>query len=351
MADTDVTYTPGKALSSTANWGRQYRVKIYQHTQAIAGAKDAKTYNQKFAQEKETDKILDVSDLRVQFSVSRTAMLYPNQAKITIYNLNAATENTIVQEGYRVIVEAGYPANYGQIFDGSVIMCNRYKLEGKDYILNIIALDGTQFLNEGFCSFTYAKGQTARQVVQNICDKATNPITLGYASPQLDKIQYSKGATAYGSPKTTLADIARSINGTWFIDNGSLYMIAYSDNAAKLPGGYNQAVELNPQTGLLGNPQQVNYGVQARCLINPKLMPYGLIHITNSYITQQLVSIGSYSQGISMPYELDPEGIYRICSVTFTGDTRGNEWYADIVAVGQSGAMMSMLTQSGYTAN
>lgn len=347
----DVTYTQGKTISSTTNWERKYRIKIYKHTQTVANSKDTKTYNQKFAQENSTDTVLDVSNLRIQFSITRIAMLYPNQAKITIYNLNAEMENSIVQEGYRVIVEAGYPANYGQIFDGTVIMCNRYKQSATDYILNIIALDGNQFLNEGFCTFSYAKGQTARQVVQNICDKASNPISLGYASPQLDTITYSKGATVYGSPKTTLADIARSINGTWFVDNGKLYMIAYSDNAAKLPGGLNQAVKLSPKTGLLGNPQQVDFGIQARCLLNPKIMPYGLISVESQYITQQLVSIGNFSQGISRAYELDPDGIYRVCSVTFTGDTRGNEWYADIVTVGQSGEMMSMLTRGGYTAN
>ena len=350
MADTDATYTPGRVLSTSSNWRRQYNVKIYRHTQAIANSKDAKAYNQQFAKEKDSDKVLDVSNLRIQFSINRVAMYYPNQARITVYNLNASTENAIVQEGYRIIVNAGYPENYGQIFDGTIIMCNRYKQNATDYILNIVALDGSQFLNEGFCSFTYAKGQTARQVVQNVCDKASNPISLGYASPQLDTVTYSKGATAYGSPKTTLADIARSINGTWFVDGNKLYMISYSDNVAKLPLG-SKAVKLNPKTGLLGNPQQVDYGIQARCLLNPQIMPYGLIDVASQYVTQQLVSIGNFSQGISRAYELDPAGIYRVCSVTFTGDTRGNEWYADIVAVGQAGEMMSMLAQSGYTAN
>lgn len=349
MADNPM-YTPGKAISSTENWMRQYRVKIYQHTASTTGS-NATTYNQTFAQEKESDVIFDVSNLRIQLKISRVAMYYPNQAQISIFNLNATFENTVIQEGYRVVVEAGYPNNYGKIFDGTILMCNRYKQDGTDYILNILALDGSQFLNEGFCTFTYAKGQTARQVVQNVCNKASTPISLGYASPQLDKIKFSKAYTSYGSTKTALSDIARTINGTWYVDNGELYMIAYSDSATKLPGGLNQAVELNPKTGLIGNPQQVNYGVQVKCLLNPKIMPYGLIHISNQYITEQLVSIGNYSQGVSRTYELDSEGLYRVCSVTFVGDTRGNDWYSEVVAVGQSGEMMSMLTQGNSTAN
>ena len=344
----NVTYQPGLVVSSTKNWMRDYRVKVYAHTVPVSKSA-TETYNQAFAEENEKDIVLDVSNLRVVFDIKRFAQYYPNSALITIYNLNAKTENTIIQEGYRIVVEAGYKGNvnYGQIFDGTVIQCNRQKQEGTDYILNILALDGNQFINEGYCSFTYAKGQTARDVVQNICNKASNPIQLGYASPALDKIKLSKGIAVSGQPKETLADIAKTINGTWFVDGGNLYVIAYADSADKLPGGLNQAVELNPATGLLGNPQQVEFGIQARCLINPKLMPYGLVHISNQYLTEQLVSIGSFSQGISTPYVLDPEGIYRICSVEFRGDSRGNDWYANAVAVGQTGDMAFMLTQGG----
>lgn len=352
----DTTYQPGSVWSQTVNWMRKYRVKVYQHTTTVSTSKDTATYNQQFAQQNDKDIVLDVSDLRVVFDVKRFAQYYPNYALITIYNLNAATEGAIINEGYRVIVEAGYQSNYGQIFDGTVIQCNRQKQEGTDYILNILALDGNQFINEGYCSFTYAKGQTARQIVENVCNKASNPVSLGYASSQLDNIQLSKGVAYSGQPKQILNDFAKSINGTWFVDNGKLYMISYSDDASKLPATtdgkeFKTAVELSPATGLLGNPTQVNYGINARCLINPKLMPYGLVHITNEYLTEQLASIGTFSQGISTPYALDSEGFYRICSVEFKGDTRGNDWYANIVAVGHKGDMMSMLTNSSYTGN
>jgi hypothetical protein len=349
--NTDIQYAPGSTISSSSNFGRLYRVKVYEHTQSSANSGDAKTDDQTFSKEKDGDIVLDVSNLRIVFKIQRFALYYPNSALITIYNLNADTENSIIQEGYRVVVEAGYPSNYGQIFDGEVLMCNRFKQDGTDYILNILAIDGNQFINEGFASFSYAKGQTARQVVQNICNKASNPIQLEYASPALDNIKFSKGAAVHGQPKTTLSDIARTINGTWWVDNGGLYMVAYSDSAAKLPGGYNQAIELNPKTGMLGNPQQVDYGVSVRSLLNPKVMPYGLIHIKSEYITEQLVQIGSYSQGATIPYVLDSEGLYRVCSVTFSGDSRGNDWYADMVAISQGGDMNSMLTNSSYTGN
>lgn len=315
MADastsTNKIYVPGKQVSATINWMRKYRVKIYQHTKATSNSKSAKTYYQDFTTGKNSDAVLDVSNLRVQFTIKRNAQYYPNQAVITIYNLNAETENSITQEGYRVVVEAGYgnENNYGQIFDGTVLMCNRYKQNATDYIINILAIDGNN-----------------------------NHV-------------FSKGIAVRGQAKATLSDIARTINGTWYVDNGKLYMVAYADKADKLPGGYKQAVELSPKTGLLGNPQQVNYGIDAKCLLNPKLMPYGLVHIASENITEQMVQIGSFSQGISTPYELDSDGMYRICSVSFVGDTRGNDWYSEVVAGDQKGDMASMLTNLNSTGN
>lgn len=349
-----------EALPSSLNWMRGCLVKIYHHTQKMNPTKDVKAYNQEFSKELDTDKIFNVSDLRVRFSVRRCALHYPNQAIIQIYNLNRDTENAIIQQGYRIVVEAGYGKkeqgseinnNYGQIFDGSIIMCTRQKQDGVDYVLNILAIDGDPFLNNAFCNFSYKKGQTAYEVVDSICSRASNPIHLQYASPSLKEIVLSKGGVVYGQPKKVLADLAKTINGTWFIDNGEFHMLSYADSADKLPGGLQQAVELNSKTGLVGNPQQVNYGVQARCLLNPKIMPYGLIHLPSRYITEQMVQAGGPPKDFEAANTLDPEEIYRVCSVTFTGDTRGNEWYSDITAVDQGGDMMSMLTDPSYTAN
>jgi len=350
MADNTIYSVTGNAISTSINWKRRYRVVVYNHANGTASSDIVAA-----ATAKEGDYALDVSNLRCTFKIKRYALYYPNQAIITIYNLKAGTENAILEEGYRVMVYAGYGDEkaglWGQIFDGTIVMCNRWKESGTDYKLQILALDGTQFINEGYCSFTFERGQTARAVIENTANKASNPIELGYASPVFDTIKYSKGIVVHGLAKNTLSDIAKTANGTWYVDNGKLYVIAYSDSADNLPNG-KEAVELSETSGLIGNPQQVNQGITARCLLNPKIMPYSLVHINNELITQQLVSLGTYSQGISTPWLLDPHGLYRVIAVEFTGDTRGNEWYTDITAVTQSTTNLPELLQSlGGTIN
>lgn len=357
MANTPMYQSTGNVLSSSTDFGRKYRVLVYRHNVDGINYPQANSEEEsKFVQQQEGDTILDVSDLRCTFDIKQCAMYYPNTATVTIYNLTAEAENSIIYEGYRIVVEAGYAnsdndQNYGTIFDGDVIMCSRTKQNGTDYILKILAMDGGSFYMYGFANFTVAKGQTARQVVENITNKAAVSISLGYASTSLDTVKFSKSQSVHGLSKDTLNDICKTINGTWFILNGKLYIFKYSESTDYLPMG-KQAVELSEKTGLLGNPEQVDYGIHAKMLLNPQVVPFGLVHIKNDKVTRQLVTVGQYSEGISKPYKLDPYGVYRVADVHHHGDTRSNDWYTEISAIDQNGSIPEFLSTSGEsTAN
>jgi hypothetical protein len=340
------TYTTGetpKVISSTANWMRSYKCQIYKHASSaiqypqFSSTVASQQAMQDFTKPQSTDQIIDVSQLRCTFSAQHYALYYPNICNITIYNLNAETENQIIQEGYRLVLQAGYSNNPGEIFDGDILMCTRSKLNGTEMVLNVLAMDGGQFYQYGFANFTVAKGQSARAIVNNIANKAAVPVTLAYASPALDKIQLAKGFSVHNLARETLSDMAKTINGTWFIEGGQLYIIANSDAADTLPGNLKQAIELNEKTGLIGNPQQQDQGIAARSLLNPAIQLYGFVHVSNSEITEQMVTVGSFSAGIGVKWALDPEGLYRVISINHNGDTRGNAWYSDITAVSQAG--------------
>jgi hypothetical protein len=73
------------------------------------------------------------------------------------------------------------------------------------------------------------------------------------------------------------------------------------------------------------------------------MVPYSLVRISNSKIIQELVTVGTPSQGVSFPYPLDPQGMYRIIVVNFVGDTRGTEWYSDINTVSQPGNVIEAM--------
>jgi len=334
----------GQVLSSNLLWRRKCQVQVYE--KSASG-----------------QKILDVSNaasvagLRVSFEITRNALYAANTALIKIYNLNTDTENAIIEEGYRVTVFAGYDPNndgmglYGQIFDGTVVMCNRWKENGTDFVLQILAMDGSQFIYSSFASLTFEKNSTGRQIIENTVNAANAnlaaPVKVEYISPGIADMTVSKGGAVYGLPKNTLSDFAKSKNGTWYIDKGKLYVVAYSDTTF-LPEGL-QAVVLTPQTGLIGLPEQIDQGVSAKSLLNPKMIPYGLISVPSYLIKRQLPNVNSQSGHIDTIYNIDPDGIYRIISVKFTGDTRGGEsgaWFTDVTTVWQGGALPATLTQN-----
>lgn len=60
---------------------------------------------------------IDVSTLRCTFQIEKSLLETPNYAEIVLYNLSAQTENSIIKEGAKVILEAGYQnPQYGLIF-------------------------------------------------------------------------------------------------------------------------------------------------------------------------------------------------------------------------------------------
>ena len=354
--DTTTYHSTGKVISKTADFMRKYQVVIYKHTTKSKNGVKYPNSNEtveQFTRAQTTDKVLDVSQLRCVFDIKRYAMYYPNSATIQIYNLTAGTETDIMNEGYRVIVYAGYEksatdTNYGQIFDGDILMCSREKQNGTDYILTILAMDGSFMYQEGYANFTLDRGATARDVVKNIVNKASVKIDAQdkNISKVLEKKKYSKSKTVHGLVRNTLNDICKELNCTWFIDNGKLYILSYAEDSSYLPNG-KAAIELNVKTGLLGNVKQVNQGVEAKCLLNPQIVPFSMVRIESYLITRQLPTIGTYSQGTSLTYKVDSKGLYRVISVNHHGDTRGNDWYTYITAYTQSAGIPELLTSSG----
>ena len=67
------------------------------------------------AQDKEA---LNVSDLHVKFTVKKSREIN-NYSTVEIYNLTAATEQKILKEGDRIIIEAGYEGYLTVEYEGS----------------------------------------------------------------------------------------------------------------------------------------------------------------------------------------------------------------------------------------
>lgn len=303
----------GSKVKSDILYGRKYRILV-QNSKATA---------------------LDVSDLRCTFSIVKTIQMEANYSTVVIYNLNANSENSIINEGNRIIVEAGYDGEqYGVIFDGDIIQPIREKENGVTYKLTLSSIDGDRFLNAGFVNYSMTRGQNSRQVISSIAAKAQNPAQLGNIATTLNQAQLTRGKVVFGLAKEYLRKIAKTQNASFYVENGKVNIIK-ADEYPK-----DTIVDLSPTSGLIGVPTQTEYGMSGQCLLNPRLKVGSLVHVDNTLIINRRFELGEVVRA------LDSQGIYRIIKLEHVGDTRGDDWYTNFETVTQAGLLPSMQEKS-----
>lgn len=269
---------------------------------------------------------LELADLRVVFQTHHADYETPNHADIRVYNLAEATARRVEKEFTKVVLQAGYQGTMGLIFGGTVRQVRRGRENGKDTYLDILASDGDRAYNYAVVNATLAAGSTANdQVLTAQAAMAEHGVEAGHL-PELGGPALPRGRVMYGMARKTMRDASQATNSSWSIQNEATQVVP---TQSYLPG---EAVVLTAQTGLIGQPEQTNEGIKVRALINSRFRVGGRIKLDNASIKRfrTEITVGAFNKAP----RLDDDGLYRILGVDFTGDTRGKDWYADLICVG-----------------
>ena len=268
---------------------------------------------------------VDLGELRVVFSTKKGDTQTPNSAEIRVYNLSGVTISRMKREFTRVVLQAGYQSNSGIIFDGNIRSAHTGRENGTDTWLDIVAADGDRAYNFATVNTTLAAGSTPADRV-NVCQQsfAGKGVGAGHV-PELGGGGLPRGKVMYGMARKFMRDEAQTTECSWSFQDGKMQMVK---NVGYLPG---EAVVLTHETGLVGTPEQTNEGIKVRCLLNPKLRVGGRIKLDNKSIQQAKTDLKA---GAQRPPKMDSDGFYRILKVEFSGNTRGNDWYADMICIG-----------------
>lgn len=252
------------------------------------------------------DQGLDLSGLRIRFSVKRSDAQTPNAAEIRVYNLAPNTVRQIRDEFTRVILQAGYEENFGVIFDGDIKQVKFGREGGTDTYVDIAAGDGDAAYNFAVVNTTLAAGaRQSDQIRAALAPMAERGVAAGYIDTTDDRA-LPRGKAMFGMSRDYLRRSADTTATTWSIQDRKVQFVK---RTGLLPG---QAVALSSATGLVGVPEVTNDGVYIRSLLNPLLVIGGQVQVSGS---------------------TDADGIYRILVVEHTGDTHGNEWYSTITGL------------------
>lgn len=235
--------------------------------------------------------------------------------------------------------------NYGQIFGGEI----RYTIEGKDnpvdsYVF-IQAADTDRAFSTTITSQTLAAGYRASDIDALLMkDFQANGATTGRTAPMPDTV-FPRGRVLFGMTRNLMDNVAAQCGATWMFVNGKREMVAKNEVV-------HDAIALNSETGLIGMPQQTfGNGVNVRCLINPNIQVNGLIELNQKTVFINRAQLGNndvamaggristqtsngnttISGTTAQPASIATDGVYVVRGIMYSGDTRGQAWYMDLI--------------------
>ena len=241
----------------------------------------------------------------MRFEIKKTLKVQANSAIVRITNLAAQTRKSLEsQTSLPCKVEAGYGGEFHTLFSGQVRRGSSV-VSGDDVITTVSSGDSDVQLTANRLALQLPKGATPAQILTSVA------LLMGVSAGNVASVATAPrgmlSATQFhGNASDAVTQVTRSLGLEWSIQDGALQVLPIGKpiTTAKL-------VELSQSSGLVGSPSVDNKGiVSARALIQPDLQPGRCV---------QIDAIGV-------------KGIFRIEEVTFTGDTFGQDWYADIHA-------------------
>lgn len=245
--------------------------------------------------------------LRVVFKVEASLAKAVNTADISVYNLAETTRAKVATKGLATTLEVGYSGRSFQIFGGK-LEAGKSRREGVDWVTSFQSTDGAQQLRAARVNLSF-KRVSAVEAFGRVAD--TLGLGLGNAVQKMREgnirgalEQFENGIVLSGSSQRELDRLARTFGYNWSVQNGQLQLLGPLD--AIEPG---DAIVLNSNSGMIGSPESGEKGiVEVRSLLIPQLTPGRVVELQARQI----------------------KGNFRVEKVTYQGDTRGKEWYADL---------------------
>lgn len=275
---------------------------------------------------------IDVSELRCTFLVTaEISIIAPPALDLYIYNAAPETIKRIDKEFTQVSIFAGYDGNYARIFNGNIYWKRYGKASPVETYLHIQAADTDLAIRHTLVATTLAAGYTQKDVHNTLVDAMRKNGVKGSEAPDYDPTRAGRGKVLFGMARDHWRTHSRTNNTTVTVKNGTVQAVPLT---AYKPG---EAIVLTSRTGLVGFPQLTLNGVEARCLLNPAIELHRRVKIDQASV-QDIALSPEYTQVVFRP-DTAADGFYRVIWYQHSGDTRGNEWYSDIICVALDGAL------------
>jgi hypothetical protein len=262
-------------------------------------------------------------DLKIAFSITKTADSNANPGRVTITNLSKTTRDRLKDEGLIYKLRVGYAGLneiplIKEISSGDVLDISTQR-SGTEIVTNFKIGEGTKVLAEKTLDKSFEEGISFGSVIDEFA-KALD-VTKG-AIEGITQEVFNSGYSATGKVKDRLDELTRKQGLEWSVQNGELIILPEDGKTTE------QAVLLTQETGLLkafrekknktGQTALVDI-IRFSCLLNPDIKVGREIAIFSA-----LDEIG---ESIFLP------AFFKVRKVTFSGDNKDGKFTCEGEAI------------------
>lgn len=313
------------------------------------------------------DDVFDLSDFRITFQVVHASVSTPKTLTCRVYNLSHGgknASNTVEQiqqaKNQFISLSVWYDGEQPKrLFYGQVRQIYAGRESPTDTYLNIRAYVLSEMFSMSGVAKTLAKGWTYDQVIKNVLGNVQGLKIGKYPNK---KGSGSRPKVVYGNTR----DLIRSLSFNFSAipiqhDDGTISFLEIGDLSKPIAG--NESIFVTTHNGLIGIPLQIPEGVQATCLMEPRIVLGGTVDIyskddndNRTMIQQEDVQQGygeinagnqiTNSDGLSSVMGLSHNGKYNVIYVDHFGDSRGTTWYTTFVGQALDPSDRSVTTQT-----
>ena len=299
------------------------------------------------------DEALDLSDFRVTFNISQAMVGKPCTADIKVYNVSQETvdkievpTNAVVgSKRLKVIIEAGYQEDHSMIFEGDLWWKSTGRENSTDTYMQLVAATGDRAHQYAVVNASIPKGATQEQIFDTVAQAMKEKGVSVTKRPDFMDGQLPRGKVLYAMGSSAMQGLASTNGFEWGYGAGGIVTIRKDQTYDR----NEEVIVLNAGSGLIGRPTVTVDGVEALCLLQPRIDLGSLIQIDNATIQKGGVYDTSYKADLMANISvtdamLSADGLYRVLGREHFGDTRGNDWYTKIICSGVHAAQQPMTT-------
>lgn len=246
----------------------------------------------------------EITDLRVQFHITKDLARSPNIADVTITNLAETTRADLETKPLNVQIEAGYDDVYRFMFLGD-LRFGMTKLDGPNWHTLLQLGDADCHYRWARMNKTYPENTKIITVLKDAAKSMGLELPKNVQEDTSFNEVIKSGVLAYGASRDKLTQFLAPYGYSWSIQNGQLRTLRDDRTHA------DTYKEINEENGMVGTPE---FGsppqsgkpphMTVEMLLYPEINPGDKILLTSKVKT----------------------GFFRCERVDHTGDTHGRMW-------------------------